>query len=379
MTIPLKYNIRSLFQRKSRTALTVLGIAAVVAVFVAMVALGRGMAASFATTGSTDNLVVLQKGAFSQSLSSLPRNSRDVVRYAPHVKKTGEEILVSPELSIEPWVTVPGKRGEIFMVVRGVEPVHFKVDDTITILRGTPELWGNRVLLGRAARNKLGGVGVGESIGMFGEQWTVTGLFEAGGSSLEFVVLADLDDLMRASKRDELSCFTLKLDSPGSADTVIKALEGDRRVLLTAMREQDYYADSGKVFAIVAQLGLMIALIVTLGAVFGGMNTMYTAVAGRMREIGTLRALGFGRRSILLSFLAESALLSLAGGVIGVALGCLVNGLRLSVMTASVRFTVSPGVMLSGLVLSLVVGLLGGALPARGAARLEIVEAMRQV
>lgn len=379
MNIPLKYNIRSLLQRKSRTILTVLGIAAVVSVFVSMVALGRGMAASFAATGSKDNLVVLQKGAFSQSLSSLPMNSRDIVRYAPHVRKNGDRILVSPELAIEPWVTSPRKSGEIFMVVRGVEPVHFEVDDTIRITRGSPELRGNRVLLGRAAQHKLGDVGIGDTIGMFGEQWTVTGLFEAGGSSLEFVVLADLDDLMRASKRDELSCFTFKLDSPASADTVIRALEADRRVLLTAMPEQEYYEGSGKVFAIVAQLGLMIALIVTLGAVFGGMNTMYTAVAGRMREIGTLRALGFGRRSILLSFLAESALLSMSGGIIGVALGSLVNGLRLNVMTASVRFTVGPGVMLSGLALSLVVGLLGGLLPARGAARLSIVEAMRRI
>lgn len=359
--------------------MTVLGIAAVVAVFVAMVALGRGMAASFAATGSNDNLVVLQKGAFSQSLSSLPRSSRDIVRYVPHVKKRGEKLLVSPELAIEPWVTAPGRRGEIFMVVRGVEPVHLEVDDTIKVVRGSAELRGNRVLVGRAARHKLGGVRIGESIGMFGERWKVSGEFEAGGSSLEFVVLADLDDLMRASRRDELSCFTVKLDDPANAAAAIASLEADRRVLVTAMREQEYYASSGKTFAIVAQLGLMIAAIVTLGAVFGGMNTMYTAVAGRLREIGTLRALGFGRRAILLSFLAESALLGVSGGAMGVALGCLVDGLRLNVMTASMRFTVSPGVLASGLALSLLVGVLGGLLPARGAARLEIVEAMRRV
>ncbi|MEW6366218.1 MAG: ABC transporter permease [Acidobacteriota bacterium] len=379
MNIPLKYNIRSVLQRRSRTALTVLGIAAVVSVFTAMVALGRGMSASFAASGSPDNLVVLQKGAFSQSLSSLPRSSRDVVLYAPHLKKVHDRTLVSPELAIEPWVTAPGKRDEIFMVVRGIEPVYFEVEDTIKILRGTAELRGNRVLVGRAAQHKLGGVGIGQSVGMFGERWTVTGLFETGGSSLEFGVLADREDLMRASRRDELSCYTLKLDNPGNAGAVIVSLEGDRRVLLTAMPEQEYYQGSGRVFAIVAQLGLMIAWIVTLGAVFGGMNTMYTAVAGRMREIGTLRAIGFSRNSILLSFLAESVLLSLTGGVLGVALGFLADGLRLNVMTASVRFTVGPGVMLSGLALSLVVGLLGGLLPARGAARLAIVEAMRRI
>src|SRR5512141_830047 len=145
MNIPLKYNIRSLLQRKTRTALTVLGIAAVVSVFVSMVALGRGMAASFAATGSKDNLVVLQKGAFSQSLSSLPMNSRDVVRYAPHIRKNGDRILASPELAIEPWVPSPRKKGEIFMVVRGVDPVYLEIDDTIKLAGGTPELRGNHV------------------------------------------------------------------------------------------------------------------------------------------------------------------------------------------------------------------------------------------
>ncbi len=379
MAIPLKYNVRSLLQRKSRTALTILGIAAVVSVFVAMVALGKGMGASFAAAGSPDNLVVLQKGAFSQSLSSLPKHSRDVVRYAPHIKKKDGQVLASPELSIEPWVTAPGKNEDVFMVVRGVEPVFFDVDDTIRVLRGSTELRGNRVLVGRAAQHKLGGVGVGQRISMFGEEWTVDGAFEAGGTALEFVVLADLTDLMRAAKRDEYSSFTLKLDSPAHADEVIRTLEDDRRALLTASREQDYYAGSGSVFVIIAHMGLLISLIVTLGAVFGGMNTMYTAVSGRMREIGTLRALGFGRTSILLSFLAESVLLSVTGGIVGVALGCLVNGWRISVMTASVRFSVGAEVVLLGLVLSVIVGVVGGLFPARAASRLEIVEAMRHV
>jgi putative ABC transport system permease protein len=379
MAIPLKYSVRSLLQRKSRTMLTVLGIAAVIAVFVAMVGFGRGMAASFDRTGSPDNLVVVQKGAFNQSLSLLPRMSRDVVQYVPHLKKKGDHTLVSPEMSIEPWVTVAGKSEPIFMVARGVEPVFFDVADTLRVTNGTAELSGNRVLLGRGASQKLGGIAVGDSITMFGEPWRVVGVFETGGTNLEFEIVADIADLMRAGKRDEYSCFTVKLDDPANADRVIAMLESDRRVLLGAAREKDFYAASGRTYAVVAQLGLMIAIIVSIGAVFGGMNTMYTAVSGRMREVGVLRALGFSRRSVLVSFVAESLLLSVSGGVIGGAVGSLADGLRVSVMSANIRFSIGVGVVLSGLALSAVVGLLGGFLPARGASRMTVVEAMRQV
>lgn len=379
MNIPLKYNVRSLLQRRSRTVLTVLGIAAVIAVFVAMAAFGRGMSASFARTGSPDNLIVLQKGAFSHSLSALPKSSGDVVRYVDHLKKRGDVILASPELAIEPWVTAPGREEATFMAARGVGPLFFDVADTLRLTQGGADLEGNRVLLGRGAQQKLGGVPVGGFIGMFGERWRVSGVFETGGTNLEFEILADLDDLMRASNRDEYSCFTVKLDTAANADRVIALLENDRRVLLTAAREQDYYAGSGKVYAVVGQVGMLIAIIVTIGAVFGGMNTMYTAVSGRMREVGTLRSIGFSRGSILVSFLLESALLSVSGGVIGVAIGGFVNGLRISVGMANIRFTVGAGVMLAGLLLSVVVGVVGGLLPARAAARTTIVDAMRRV
>lgn len=378
MNVPIRYTFRSLLQRRSRSALTVLGIASVIGLYVAMAGLRHGMATAFAATGSPDNVVLLQKGAFSQSLSSLPRNSRDVVRYLPHVLMRDGQPLVASELAIEPWVTVPGQRDEIFAVVRGVEPVFFQVEDTIRLVEGSAALTGNRVLVGRSAQQKLGGTGLGTQIRMFDETWTVGGIFEAGGTNLEALVLADLGDLMRAAKRDEYTSFTLKLDGAEHADAVIQLAENDRRVLLTASREKDYYRSSGGTFAIIGRIGLLISVIVTVAAVFGGMNTMYTAVSGRVREIGTLRALGFSRRSILVSFLAESMLLSVAGGLLGAALGYLVNGLQLSVTTASVRFAVGPGAALSGLLLSAAVGLAGGLLPARGAARLQIADAMRR-
>ncbi len=173
MNVPLRYNVRSILERKTRTALTVLGIAAVVAVFVAMVTFGQGLAASFGRAGSPDNVDVLQKGAFSQSLFSLPRSSGDVIPYAPHVRKRGGRILASPELSIEPWVTAPGTNEPVFMQARGVNAVFFEVADTVVVTDGRRDLRGNRVLLGRGARRKLGGIGPGATLTMLAA-WPAT-------------------------------------------------------------------------------------------------------------------------------------------------------------------------------------------------------------
>jgi putative ABC transport system permease protein len=377
MALPFSYNIRSLLQRKSRTALTVIGIAAVIALFVAMVSFSNSLRATFARAGTPENVVVLQKGAFSQSLSSLPKSSNDVIRYFGHVAHKGDAPLASPELAVEPWVRISSRPEEIFMVARGVEPVFFDVMPQVKVVQGSIELRGNKLLLGPAARAKLGGVGIGDTVTFFGEAWTVGGLFEAEGSSLELAMLSDLSDLMRAAQREELSSFTLKAASLAEVGPLVKSLEADRRVLVTAMPERDYYVASGRTFSIVAQLGLLVSIIVSLGAIFGGMNTMYTAVVGRTREIGTLRALGFSGASILVSFLAEAMLLGAASGLLGVALGCLVNGARVNVMTASVRFTVTPWIAVSGILLSIGVGFLGGLPPALRAARLRVVEAIK--
>jgi len=376
--IPLKYNVRSLLQRRTRAILTILGMAAVAAVFVAMVALTQGMKARFQSVGSPDNLVVLQKGAFSQSLSAIPESSRNVIPYAAHIATRGDTVLASPELIVEPWVSVPGRSDEVFLRVRGIEPVYFEVEDAVRITSGAAELEGNGVLVGRAALAQLDGVGIGDTLVMFDESWVINGVFEAGGTSLETMLLADLSDVMRAANRDEYSAYTLKLDSAAAADEVIAQLEADRRVLVSAAREPDYYAASGKPFSVISQIGLLIAIIVTLGAVFGGMNTMYTAISGRTREIGTLRSIGFSGRSILLSFLFESVVLSLAGGVLGAVAGSLVGGLRIEVGPNSLPFDVGPAAVVGGLLLSLTVGLVGGLLPAWSAARLTVVDAMRR-
>ena len=379
MALPLSYNIRSLLQRKSRTVLTILGIASVIAIYVAMVSFSQSMTSTFARAGAPDNVVVIQKSAFSLSLSSLQKSSANVIPYFDHIRHKGEMPLASPELAVEPWVTVPGRAQEIFMVARGIEPVFFDVLDQIRVTQGSRDLRGNKLLLGPAARHKLGGVSIGDTVMFFGESWTVAGLFEAEGSSLELAMLADLSDLMRAAQREELSAFTLKAASAGEVAPLVKLLENDRRVLVTAVPEKEYYVASGRTFSMLPGIGLLMSYIILLGAIFGGMNTMYTAVAGRTREIGTIRALGFSGASILVSFLAEAALIGAAGGLLGTALGWLVRGVRVNVMTASIQCTVTPKVAATGFVLAVAIGLLGGLAPALRASRLQIVNAIKQV
>ena len=379
MALPLSYNIRSLLQRKSRTVLTILGIASVIAIYVAMVSFSQSMTSTFARAGAPDNVVVIQKSAFSLSLSSLQKSSANVIPYFDHIRHKGEMPLASPELAVEPWVTVPGRAQEIFMVARGIEPVFFDVLDQIRVMQGSRDLRGNKLLLGPAARHKLGGVSIGDTVMFFGESWTVAGLFEAEGSSLELAMLADLSDLTRAAQREELSAYTLKAASAGEVAPLVKLLENDRRVLVTAVPEKEYYVASGRTFSMLPGIGLLMSYIILLGAIFGGMNTMYTAVAGRTREIGTIRALGFSGASILVSFLAEAALIGAAGGLLGTALGWLVRGVRVNVMTASIQCTVTPKVAATGFVLAVAIGLLGGLAPALRASRLQIVNAIKQV
>ncbi len=379
MALPLSYNIRSLLQRKSRTVLTILGIASVISIYVAMVSFSQSMTSTFARAGAPDNVVVIQKSAFSLSLSSLQKSSTNVIPFFDHIRHKGETPLASPELAVEPWVTVPGRAGEIFMVARGIQPVFFDVLDQIRVTHGSRDLRGNKLLLGPAARHKLGGVGIGDTVVFFGESWTVAGLFEAEGSSLELAMLADLSDLMRAAQREELSAFTLKAASVGEVAPLVKLLEDDRRVLVTAVPEKEYYVASGRTFSMLPAIGLLMSYIILLGAIFGGMNTMYTAVAGRTREIGTIRALGFSGASILVSFLVEAALIGAAGGLLGTALGWLAGGARVNVMTASVQCTVTPKVAATGFVLAIAIGLLGGLAPALRASRLQIVDAIKQV
>lgn len=379
MIISLKYNVRSLFERRTRTVLTVLSIAAVIATFVCMTALTSGLRRGFNKAGYEDTVVVLQRSASSQDFSTIPRDALEVLKYYPQVKKKNGVELVSPEVFMASWAKPVGKQHEIFMMVRGVREVAFDVYEKIKITEGQRPGPGRNVMIGRLARAKLKGGNVGDVIEMEGTQWTISGIFEAGGSVVESEIWADQNDLMTASNRTEYSCFTIKANSKEDVETLSRSISSDLRIDVTALPSVQYYTGNGELFGKLSSLGIIVALIISIGAVFGGMNTMYTAVANRYSEIGTLRVLGFSRRSIFASLLAESLAISLIGGVIGSALGLFSGFFVLHLPMSSSKFSVTPEILAMGLALAAVIGIFGGMLPAWRGAKLKIIDALRKV
>jgi putative ABC transport system permease protein len=382
MKIPLKYNIRNLLIRKTTTTLTALGIAMVVLIFVALTSLVQGLRVAVAEAGLPDNLVVLGQGAISISTSALNRNVIQELNYLPEVK-TGEqgEPIVSPELIIED-VMYYKKLGQSFPTpVRGVQPVAYQVHNNVRIEQGEATRPNGGIILGKKIAAQLGDVALGDQLQVGPRSWTIVGIFSANGDILESEIWTNLDDLMAATKKNRISTVVMKLKEPSLAAPLAKQLSDNARLKVKAFSEPQYFSAQTQDAQRIWILTLAVTIILGVAAIFGGMNTMYAAVANRVREIGILRSLGFSHRSILLSFTAESILLALLGGAIGAAIAFAVNGVSLNMMTAGrflfFSFQVTPAILLRGIILSVLIGVVGGFFPARKAAKLEIIEALR--
>jgi putative ABC transport system permease protein len=377
MLVPLAYNLRSLSRRRVRTALTVAGIGAVVAVYVVMSAVSGTMRAMFKATGQPDEVLVTQPGALTPEFSFVPRPVASWLKTldAVAVDASSGEPLVSPELTLSAKVSHRGVTKAV--ALRGVSPVARAMYREPRLLEGDWVGPGKRVMVGKQLARALG-LGVGDVLAAEKEQWTVAGVFEAGGTLYEQEVWLDLDELGAASSRTELTSLLVRVKRPALTRALVDELSAQRRQPLQAMAAHDAYARVGGMSLWMASLGQFIALVIALGAVFGGMNTMYAAVAGRQREIGILRALGYRSGAVLLSFLTESAVVGLVGGALGVALALVIGQVPLTMpYLVGKEVAIGTGPMVSGLVLAGAVGLLGGLLPAWQAARVRVVEALR--
>ncbi len=377
MWVPLRYNLRSLAGRPARTTATIVGIAAVVTVYVVMSSVAATMRDAFHSTGRADEAVVLQAGALNPEFSSMTREAGTYLRTLPRVahNATGEP-LVSPELYLASRATAP--RGARDVMVRGVAPISREVYRDVTVTRGAFVQSGRRVLVGAVAAHTLGDLHVGETVRFEGQDWTVAGILAAGGRVWEQEIWVDLDELAAVSNHTDLTNYVVRVDSAGGMAGLLDEVNGCRRFPLQAMSAPAAYARVGGMNLWMAALGQFIALVIALGAVFGGMNTMFGAVAHRSREIGILRVLGFRRPAILVSFLAESIVIGAVAGVLGAAAGWGVGHLpmRIPFLVAS-SATVGLRQMASGVVLAAFVALLGGALPAIHAARMRVIDAIR--
>ena len=387
MKIPLIYNLRSVRQRPVSTALTALGIGLVVAVFIAMLALANGFAAALARTGSDENVLVLRKGADSEMSSGLDRDAVRTLTASPHIARGPDgRALASPET----YVVIPlGRMGDTTqlanVVVRGVSEQAWQVRANVRLLEGTrPAAGKNEVCIGKRLVGRFPHTGIGETIRFAGRPWTVTCHFAAAGSAFESEIWGENEQIIPAMRRDGFQSLAFRLADPAAFDEAKRLLEADKRVTVDVYRESAFYAKQSELLGrILRILAIMITAIMAVGAVFGAVNTMYAAVASRAPEIAVLLTLGFRPRSILASFLAESALIAATGGLVGCLIALPINGIVTSTTNwasfseIAFSFRITPALLLAGVIFAVVMGTLGGFFPARRASKVPVAQGIR--
>lgn len=383
MAIPLKYNLRSILTRRVSTSLTVLGIALVVMIFITMIALAQSMRRALVSTGLPDNVLIKNKSTSATEYSILPEQDLQVIKYLPGIKKNSEGLpLVSPELYNRKFIKIKtgGKEVIKWVRIRGITPMAFEVYPNVEIISGRRPQRGE-VIIGKKLPIKFGyDLKIGDKIKVGKQEHTIAGIFSAGGNIFEGEVWMDKEDMKLDFDLQNFSMAVVKLTSPALVSSFIKSIEDNRRLPVEdAISEEDYYASMAGTSTFILVMGRIIAFLMAFGAIFGGMNTMYTTIAGRTREIGTLRAIGYSRRHVITSFIFESVTIALIGGIIGCFLSIVVNGYSLSLFEVAFSIKVETSVMFQGILLSLLIGLVGGFLPAWAAAKMKIVEALRHI
>lgn len=387
--IPISYNVRSLAVRRTTTVATALGIALVVFVLASSLMLGSGIEKTMGRSGRPDHAFVLRKGSDAELSSSIENRLVSLIMAAPGVAKDGSGApLGSGEVTVVITLDKVGTDNQVSNVqVRGVTEASFALRPEIRVVEGRPARPGtDEVIVGRAIRGRFKGVELQGSFDLKKNRpMTVVGVFESGGSSFESEVWADIDTVRTSFGREGLvSSVTVKLESKLKYDAFAAAVGTDKQLGLEAMRESVYYEkQSEDTQKFVTYLGVVIAVLFSAGAMIGAMITMYAAVSQRRREVGTLRALGFSRASILISFVIEAVLLALAGGLFGVLAAMAMSFVKFSMMNfatfSEVVFSFDPTFEILGtsLLFGGVMGLVGGLLPAIRAARTSPIEAMR--
>lgn len=386
MAVPFMYSYRSLWTRRLTTALTAVGMALVVFVFASIAMLAEGLKKTLVETGSPENVAVVRKGATSEVQSSISRDQAAILETWPGVA-TGRSgrALAAKELVV--LISLP-KRGTdkpSNVVIRGVAPASLELRPQIRLTAGRmPRAGTNEIMAGASVARRFGGAGLGETIRFAMRDWKVVGLFDAGATGFSSEIWGDVDTLMQAFRRPVYSIVVFRMASQGRFGEIKKGIESDPRLTVEAKRETVFYAEQSRALATFLRvLGTSLTVIFSLGAVIGAMITMYSAVANRVSEIGTLRALGFGQASILAAFLLESLFIGIIGGAFGLVMASFLQFFTISTMNfqtfaeLAFSFTLTVRIAAESLVVALVMGLVGGLLPAVKASRMNIVDALR--
>ena len=387
MPIPFSYSLRNLLTRRLTTFLTAVGMALVVFVFASILMLSAGLEKTLIETGSDDNVIVTRKSANSEVQSGVERSQAAIVESVPYIA-TDEDggPLLAKELVV--LISLPKRDSAkpANVVIRGISPASMRLRPQVRLMVGRlPRPGSAEIMAGSSIAKRFKGGGVGESLRFGMRDWIVVGIFDAGATGFSSEIWGDAAQLMQAFRRPVYSSITFKLANSSDFTAVQSRLDRDPRLTLDVRRETQYYRDQSEVMAkFLRILGFSLTVIFSLGAIIGAMITMYAAVANRVGEIGTLRALGFQRTSIMAAFLLEALLLGIIGGVSGLVCASFMQLITISTMNwqtfseLAFSFTLTFDIAWKSLLFSILMGLIGGVIPAIRASRLKIVDALRE-
>jgi putative ABC transport system permease protein len=385
--IPLRYNLRSLFVRRMATSLTLLAIALSVTVLVLVLALAAGFQGTLADTGRTNNVIVLRQGAASEGVSVFTKEAARTVLALPHFHKNATgELLAEAELyagfSLE-----KATGGSTNIPIRGVEKNALEIRDMVKLVQGKwfkPGL--TEVVVGKNLLERVKGCRLGGVIQLAGKDWPVVGVLDGGGSAYDSEIWGDVAVLIDVFDRQGYNLVIGRLAPQVTLSDFRGAVEADQRIYAKAYSEQEYFKNqAGMLGDVMEALAWVLASIMSVGAIFGAANTLFASVSARTREIGTLLAMGFGPTAVFFSFLIEALVMALIGGAIGILIAIPVHGMSTGTTNwatfteQAFSFRITGPVIASALILSLVIGLLGGALPALRASRLKPIEALQRL
>lgn len=388
MPVPISYSVRNLYVRKVTTFFTTFGMALVVFVFSAVLMLADGFQKTLVDTGSYDNVIVIRKAAGTEVQSGIDRLQASIIETLPQIatNKDGSK-LVAKELVV--LINLPKKETmkPSNVVIRGVSKSSLNIRSEVKLIRGKLfKIGTTEIVVGKKVSDTFKNCDIGDKIRFAMQEWTIVGILDAGNRAFNSEIWGDVDQLMSVFKRPTYSSITFKLKDPATFEQIKKTIENDVRLTLEAKREIQYYKDQSELMAkFLRILGFSVTAIFSIGATIGAMITMFSAVSNRVSEIGTLRALGFEKRDILISFILESIFLGLSGGILGVFFASFLQFFTVSTINfqtfseLAFSFNLNFSIAYKSIIFSLIMGFLGGIWPAFRAARMKIIDALAAV
>ena len=383
--IPAGYTLRNIMKRKITSGLTIFGVMLVIFVYAGVLMLNNGLHQTLVATGTDDNAIFIRKSSQTEVQSIVTYDQAQIVSTSPEIAKVPDGTqLYTTEVYV--LISLPNRKDgdKANIVVRGVTPKSFELRPHLKLIAG--RMWtdpGSEILAGKAAAAKFK-CAIGDKVHFGMREWTVVGILDAAGSAFDSELWGEYQQMSDAFRRPIYSSLTFRMTDPGQFDALKARIEADRRLTLEVYREKEYYANQSRFMStFISIVGSVISVIFSLGAIVGAMITMYAAVANRTREIGTLRALGFGRGSILTAFLFESIIISLAGGALGMVAASFLRLVTVSTTNfdtfseLAFNFHLSFGIVIQAMIFAVVMGVIGGFLPAVRASRLKIVDSLR--